>query len=121
LDGEAFVGQAIWELVEELKTQACLLLREGGAQRESERVDCERVYESALVIWGAPARSPRGGGREWLKGLLACRPSGIFLRGVSDSKEMIHPSQPKENFKNKAVGHDFPLPGHRARSIVMHT
>jgi hypothetical protein len=30
-------------------------------------------------------------------------------------------NQTKKNVMNKAVGHDFPLRGHRARSIVMHT
>jgi hypothetical protein len=30
-------------------------------------------------------------------------------------------NQPKNNVMNKAVGHDFPLRGHRARSIVMHS
>jgi hypothetical protein len=34
---------------------------------------------------------------------------------------MIHPSHPKKNFENKAVGHDFSLRGHRVRSIVIHT
>ena len=39
LDREAFVGRAICEFVEELKAKACPLLREGGAQRESEGID----------------------------------------------------------------------------------
>ena len=30
-------------------------------------------------------------------------------------------NQTKKTVMNKAVGHDFPLRGHRARSIVMHT
>ena len=51
LDGEAFVGRAICEFVEELKSQACPLPGEGGVQRESEGIDgvaSFRVSESEL-------------------------------------------------------------------------
>ena len=57
LDGEAFVGRAICEFVEELKTQACLLLRKGGAQREPEGVDCVACFRVGWSDLGAgPSR-----------------------------------------------------------------